>query len=630
MQFKRIVTLILVLAMCALFAACDKNDKLVETTTGNPADRPEDTTSGGDTTSGEPEISDPVDIPDSESFKIGNYVTLIYNAATCDVEYDVQRGIGSRQTVTLTAKMKDDFIFDGWSVGNALANSTTSRPVTAASKNTTYTFDASYDVTVYLNTSMMLVYHPNGGQLSGDMPESETFSLVFYKNPNTRVENRYFLRDGYTLVGYNTKADGMGEAMSLGGKVTTNSAARIDLYCMWEKDTPEEEFTYTTSGSSATITGYTGSSETVVIPQILGGCTVTKIAENAFNQSGMKTIVIAKTVKHIEEYAFDRCENLETLILFDASFEMSGDRNNVVNGISERSFFNCSNLKNIRINTVYTLYNAWQSCGAAKIDRLIWATDKKKIIIIGGSGSIYGYDCSIIDEALDGEYEIINLGENANINALLYFDIAEDFIKEGDIILWSPEPGTMTLGTTTCGSRFWEFRKSDYGFLKYIDVSLYADLLPMFSTFCSTLASSSTTFKRFDALSSSMDKYGDDLSVRAWDGQRYDYYFRYQFGAEEALKTLISKITEKGGSVYFSFAAMQKSGMASVNENEVLNFESLVTSLPGVVSISDYRDCIYDDEYFWNSAWHMTDEGAKKRSEQVASDILAQLAKEGK
>ena len=188
MQFKRIIALILALAMCALFAACDGNNRPVETTAGNPTDTtsgedttaepPEDTTSGEDTTTGEPEpsgtsgtgeepeIPDPVDVPDSESIKIGNYVTLIYNAATCDVEYEVQRGVGSRQTVTLTAKMKDDFIFDGWSFGNALANSTTSRPVTAASKNTTYTFDASYDTTVYLNTSMTLVYHPNGGKLS--------------------------------------------------------------------------------------------------------------------------------------------------------------------------------------------------------------------------------------------------------------------------------------------------------------------------------------------------------------------------------------------------------------------------------------------------------------------------------
>lgn len=637
--------------MCVLFAACDKNDKPTETTTGTPADtttgKSDDETTadkpGSDeTTAGpsdsdqttlppdNPEIPDPVDVPDSESIKIGNYVTLIYNAATCDVEYDVKKGVGSRQTVTLTAKMKDDFIFDGWSVGNAIANSTASRPVTAVSKNTTYTFDASYDTTVYLNTSMTLVYHPNGGKLSGGMPESETFSLVFYKNPNTRVENRYFLRDGYTLVGYNTEADGTGEAVSLGGKVTANGAAKIDLYCMWEQNTPETEFTYTTSGKTATITGYTGNAETVVIPQILGGCTVTKIAEDAFDQSGMKTVVIAKTVKQIEKYAFDCCENLETLILFDASFETLGGWNNMVSGLSQESFFHCDALKNIRINTVYTLYDTWQSCGAAKIDRLIWAANKKKIIIIGGSGSLYGYNGSVLEEALGGEYEIINLGENANINALLYFDIAEDFIKEGDIILWSPEPGTMTLGTTMCGNRFWDFRKSDYDFLKYIDVSLYTDLLPMFSIFCTTLASGQTTFKRFDALSSSMDKYGDDLSFRVWDGQKYDYNFRYQFGAADALKTLISNITEKGGSVYFSFAAMQKSGMSAVDENEVLNFEKLITSIPGVVSISDYQDCIYDDEYFWNSAWHMTNEGAQKRSEQVASDILAQLAKEGK
>ena len=44
-------------------------------------------------------------------------VTLVYNAGTCEVEYEVERGLGSRQTVTLTAQMKDGFLFDGWTVG---------------------------------------------------------------------------------------------------------------------------------------------------------------------------------------------------------------------------------------------------------------------------------------------------------------------------------------------------------------------------------------------------------------------------------------------------------------------------------------------------------------------------------
>lgn len=587
---------------------------------------PSETTEGTDTSEttasgGGEEIPDPAEeIPDIERLEIGNYVTLVYNAAACDVEYEVEKGLGSRQTVTLTAKMKDGFLFDGWSSRNALANTTDwSSLAILESANQTYRFEVSSAKTIYLNCSMTLVYHANGGSFASGVSSQDTYSLVFYHNPNTRPEAGYFVRDGYTLVGYNTEADGSGEFVSLGAKVNAKGAATVDLYCVWAENTPEDSFTYETSGSSVTITGYTGDEDVVVIPQTLGGKKVTKIAEGAFAQKSIKTVVIAKTVEQIEAYAFDRCEALTTVILFDASFNTSA-------GISENSFFQCENLKNIRINTVYTLTNTWQSYGAAKLDRLIWAADKKKIIIIGGSGAYYGYNSQILKDALDGEYEIINFGENANISALLYFDIVEDFIREGDIVLWSPEPGGYTLGATDCGNRFWDFRKSDYDFLKYVDISLYTDLLPTFANYCGTLKTSN--FKEFDALTISVNQYGDDISYRQWNGQRFEYWFKYSLQAPDELTALISKISEKGGSVYFSFAAMQESGMSNIKEEDVLDFEAMLEEIPGIVSISDYQDCIYDDDMFYDSAWHMTAEGAQARSEQVASDILAQLQKE--
>lgn len=560
---------------------------------------------------------------DIEYMQIGDYVTLVYNANTCEVEYEVERGLGSRQTVTLTANMKDGFLFDGWSVGNALVNADyniSKKPITAVSDDLTYSFEVSSDTMVYLNSSMTLVYHPNGGTLSAGASDRETYSLVFYHNPNTRHENGSFVRDGYTLVGYNTKADGTGESISLGGKVQAFGAATLDLYCMWEEDTPGTDFTYETSGGTATITGYTGTAGTVVIPQFIDGKLVTKIAGGAFTESGMKKVVIARSISSVERGAFNGCENLETVILFDVAFEEGG--------ISDSSFVDCDNLKNIRINTYYTLTDTWQSHSAVNLDRLMWAADKKKVIIIGGSGAHYGFDSRILDEALGGEYEIINFGENANINGLLYFDLVEDFIQEGDIILWTPEPGELTLGNTVCGSRFWDFRKSDYDFLKYIDISLYSDLLSTFSEYCGTLPYSN--YKSFDAQLQQINQYGDAVSARVWNGQRHGYYFRYSLKAEDALSALVSNITEKGGSVYFSFAAMQRSGMENASEAEVLAFEDMLTSIPGITSISDYRDCIYDDDLFYDSAWHMTNEGARERTEQVASDLLAQLVKEGK
>lgn len=641
MSIKRIVAFVMAALMVVLLVSCEKNPS-PEQSSSTESTSPLETTSSENTTAstetsetttasdtsetttssgGGEEIPDPAEeIPDIERLEIGNYVTLVYNAAACDVEYEVEKGLGSRQTVTLTVKMKDGFLFDGWSSGNALANTTEwKNQAVLESTNQTYRFEVSSAKTIYLNCSMTLVYHANGGSLASGVSSKDTYSLVFYHNPNTRPEGGYFVRDGYTLVGYNTEADGSGEFVSLGAKVNANGAATVDLYCVWAENTTEDAFTYETSGSSVTITGYTGDENVVVIPQTLGGKKVTKIAEDAFIQKSVKTVVIAKTVEQIEAYAFDRCEDLTTVILFDASFNTSA-------GISEDSFFQCVNLKNIRINTVYTLTDTWQSYGAAKLDRLIWAADKKKIIIIGGSGAYYGYNGQVLEEALGGEYEIINFGENANISALLYFDIVEDFIREGDIILWSPEPGRYTLGTTDCGNRFWDFRKSDYDFLKYVDVSLYTDLLPTFANYCGTLKTSN--FKEFDALTISVNQYGDDISYRQWNGQKFEYWFKYSLPASEELAELVSKISEKGGSVYFSFAAMQESGMSNIKEEDVLDFEAMLEGIPGIVSISDYQDCIYDDDMFYDSAWHMTAEGAQARSEQVASDILAQLQKE--
>ena len=644
MPIKKILAFVMAALMVVLVVSCEKNPSPEQSsstestpleTTSTESSSSEnttesietsETTEGTDTSEttasgGGEEIPDPAEeIPDIERLEIGNYVTLVYNAAACDVEYEVEKGLGSRQTVTLTAKMKDGFLFDGWSSRNALANTTDwSSLAILESANQTYRFEVSSAKTIYLNCSMTLVYHANGGSFASGVSSQDTYSLVFYHNPNTRPEAGYFVRDGYTLVGYNTEADGSGEFVSLGAKVNAKGAATIDLYCIWAENTPEDSFTYETSGSSVTITGYTGDEDVVVIPQTLGGKKVTKIAEGAFTQKSIKTVVIAKTVEQIEAYAFDRCENLTTVILFDTSFGTSA-------GISENSFSQCENLKNIRINTVYTLTNTWQSYGAAKLDRLIWAADKKKIIIIGGSGAYYGYNSQILKDALDGEYEIINFGENANISALLYFDIVEDFIREGDIVLWSPEPGEYTLGRTDCGNRFWDFRKSDYDFLKYVDISLYTDLLPTFANYCGTLKTSN--FKEFDALTISVNQYGDDISSRQWTGQRFEYRFKYSLQAPDELTALISKISEKGGSVYFSFAAMQESGMSNIKEEDVLDFEAMLEGIPGIVSISDYQDCIYDDDMFYDSAWHMTAEGAQARSEQVASDILAQLQKE--
>ncbi len=632
---KKILALIMALSFCIIAASCVKqgnnesstepNTTVSTTTTGTSSESTSQTTT---TTTGEviPPVAEK--IYDIESEKVGDFVTVNYNADTCTVKTEVKKGVGSKQTVTITVEMRDGFIFDGISKDDAIVNNASKK----VSSSLTYKFDASSETKIYVNTSMKIVYHTGDGKSSsGSKTFESTYALTGFHNPNTLPEKGYFVRDGYTLVEYNTKEDGSGTAVSLGGRVNAEGKAVLDLWCVWQKNTDESLFKYEIKNKEAHITGYTGNDEIVCIPETLGGATVTKITSDAFKNAGMKKVIIAKTVKNVSSGAFTNCKELETVVVFDGSFASEAGEGGGwwggTPGISEDSFKGCDNFKNFYVNSTFTLYNFWARYGANHLDRLMWAKDKKKIIIVGGSGSYYGYNCDIIKKVLSGEYEIINFGENANISALLYFDIIENFVGEGDILLWSPEPGYNTLGTSAIGSRAWAFRQNDYNFLRYIDRSDFTDLISKFSSFSEELQSGK--FIPYDRFSTSTNKYGDDDEAsREWDKNIYNYNFKYDVSAKEEMTAMVKKLNEKGCSVYFTYAAMQKTGMeeSDVTDQIIEEYTNKLKEI-GVTVISDYKDCIYPDEYFYNSAWHMNQKGADARSENVANDLKKQLGK---
>lgn len=73
-------------------------------------------------------------------------------------------------------------------------------------------------------------------------------------------------------------------------------------------------FNYEVSGSNATITGYIGASNTVVVPSTISTYTVTTIAAAAFSTNlVVKNLTLPSTVTAIEANAFISADNLETI-----------------------------------------------------------------------------------------------------------------------------------------------------------------------------------------------------------------------------------------------------------------------------------------------------------------------------
>ena len=538
------------------------------------------------TTEEEPPIIEPQkEILDIETVMVGNFVRLQYNKATCTVETEVKKGVGSKQSVTIKVTMRDGFIYDGISVGNALVNKNGQRVTTSK----TYTFEnVSSETKVYVNTSMTVVYHTGEGKTSN---------------------------------GSDTKEDRTGTPVSLGSRVDAEGKPSLDLWCVWQKNTDSSLFKYKNTSGGVEITGYTGNEEVICIPEKMGGKAVVSIAGGAFNNADMKKVIIAKSVTSVASGAFRNCKNLETVVVFDGGFDSYG--------IGENCFVNCDSFKHFYVNATYTIYESWALYGAGHLDRLMWAKDMKKIIIVGGSGSYFGYDSEIIDKALNGEYVIINFGENANVSALLYFDLIEEFLGEGDIVLWSPEPGRNTLGSYSVGYRAWYFRQSDYGFLRYIDRSQFTDLISYFPAQCVEMKNAEKrNFLPYDAFNNSASKYGDglDTATRINQGKSYSYSFNDDIGAKDEMAALVKRMKDKGASVLFTYAAMQKDG-GGISDNVIKEYTERLTSVLDITVISDYKNCLYPQEYFWDSKWHLVWEGAQERSRHVAEDLKKQLGK---
>ena len=99
------------------------------------------------------------------------------------------------------------------------------------------------------------------------------------------------------------------------------------------------DFTYTVSAGAASVTGYTGSSASVVIPDTLGGNPVTIIAANAFkDNTTLKSVVVPNGVTDLKGRAFYGCTSLTDVSLPDS-----------LTSLATGAFGNCMALTTLRL-----------------------------------------------------------------------------------------------------------------------------------------------------------------------------------------------------------------------------------------------------------------------------------------
>lgn len=132
--------------------------------------------------------------------------------------------------------------------------------------------------------------------------------------------------------------------------------------------TDENGIGFNASGNTLTVSKYSGTSDTVEIPQNLDGKNVVTIGKSAFKGLKIKSVTIPDGVREIQGFAFALCTELESVTIPEG-----------VTSIGQNAFFSTPKLKTVKLpeSLQYIEINAFNASGLTKI------TIPKKVSHIG-------------------------------------------------------------------------------------------------------------------------------------------------------------------------------------------------------------------------------------------------------
>lgn len=477
-----------------------------------------------------------------------------------------------------------------------------------------------------------IVYEPNG---AGGQPKEMVYDKSEHRRPNTDIGAEILMRDGHTLVGWNTMPDGSGIRVGLGSRISVPDK-EMTLYADRMPWLPEDQFEWEEFQDGVRINGYHGTADVITVPALLGGRPVIVIGGGAFSDCDATRVVLPPTVKTLEHGAFTRCA-LRELTFFD-NIEIVGDL----------SFIDCPNFTTVHINAVEAPWGydyRRESCFADKMDILIEARGQKKLVFYGGCSMWYNLDGQLVKETIGEDYRIINLGLNGVVNSSAQMQILTPFLEEGDIFFHTPElssPAQMMQRTEMINHdrKLWCGFEYNYDLVGLLDIRT---LPKFFDTLCYWLSTKEQTSSYTDVYRDSfgnayVDEFGCASFHRETTAEQLDDTVRLdpQCFAPDALSLLedqYHKIIARGAKVYVGHACINLDALPPEQREMIGRMDGLFREhfghMKGVTVIGTMSDYLYHNQDFYDTNYHLLTESARRNTLAWMEDLTEQMIRDG-
>lgn len=271
---------------------------------------------------------------------------------------------------------------------------------------------------------------------------------------------------------------------------------------------------------------------------------------------------------------------------------------------------------------------------ASLLDKIetLKSTKEPKIVLIGNSNVSFGFQSELIEETYG--MPVINMGLHGGLDNAFHEEMAKINVQEGDVYV-------------ICHHTFADDGKIDDIELAWITLENHWELYPLLNQ--EDISSMITGFpdymkkatvlwglglinreaaKNYNAESDAcysrdaFNSYGDNVYPR----EHGNFVFKEQSLPEindtciQRLNELNEYIEERGATMVVAGYPIGK-GEHTPKEEGFVAFQEELSKRLNCEVISDYTDYLYDYKYFYNSFLHLTDEGARLRTEQLNRDL---------
>ncbi|MCR5693346.1 MAG: hypothetical protein K6G89_00030 [Clostridia bacterium] len=283
-------------------------------------------------------------------------------------------------------------------------------------------------------------------------------------------------------------------------------------------------------------------------------------------------------------------------------------------------------------------YN-YQASVVDKLERLETVTGPK-IILVGHSNVSFGFDSERLEEAMG--MPVVNLGVHGSLGNTFHEDLARQNIGEGDIVVVC-HTDFADDGKIGDYPLAWITVDNNAKIAKIIRPTDYAGMAASYPDYlCNSLFNWVTGRGNRDYEDScysrtAFNKYGDIERRPAGLAVTEDFFKDANVTvpgiSEECMKgfnEFCNFVRSKGAEVVIAGYPVAYGKYSEFTEEDFNKFEEKLKAAASCDVISHYADYFYPYSYFYNTALHLTKEGAEVRTDQLASDLKAwQSAKQG-